>query len=301
MKTTDKTSDKNIQKRERTALTLRQCVNQIKISQKRNTIGVTKALLYNLNMYAGRQVNVEDMTEKFVENFTIYLLTKVKPSSAKTYLQKLHSIMEHAVELKYADNNPIPRAMNMIPRCESCPRSFLTVEEIHTMIVTPCENENVRLAFLFACFTGLRLSDIETLSWGDIQTIGGTPTIVKNQIKTGHVIRIPLNREALTFLEPKHVNMSIGNVFLLPSRTIIAKVLHKWATASGIEKHVTFHTSRHTFATLAITAGVEIYTVSKLCGHRSVRTTEIYTHIIDSTLREGVNRISKLLSHSASN
>ena len=297
---TDKTLCKNKKKRERAALTVRQYASQIKTSQKRNTIGVTKALLYNLDEYAGREVYVRDMTEEFVKNFTGYLLTKVKPSSVKTYMQKLHSIMEHAVELKDADKNPVSRAMNMIPRCESHPRSFLTVEEIRTMTATPCENENIRQAFLFACFTGLRLSDIETLSWSNIQTIGGTTTIVKIQIKTSHGIRIPLNREALTILEPQRTNMPADKVFTLPSRTMIAKVLHKWSAASGIEKHVTFHTSRHTFATLAITAGVEIYTVSKLCGHRSVRTTEIYSHIIDTTLKEGVNRISKLLSHSTS-
>ena len=298
MKTTDKTS--NNKNQERSEVTIRQYVNQIKTSQKRNTIGVTKALLYNLELFAGRDVLVKDMTEDFVKNFTGYLLTKVKPSSSKTYLHKLHSILEYATKQGYISKNPVSQAMNMIPRCESHPRSFLTVEEIRTMTATPCENEIIRKAFLFACFTGLRLSDIETLSWKNIQTISGTMTIVKNQIKTGYEIRIPLNQEALAFLEPQRFINSYDMVFPLPSRTAISKILHRWAAASGIEKNVTFHTSRHTFATLAITAGVEIYTVSKLCGHRSVRTTEIYTHIIDTTLRDGVNRISKLLSLSNS-
>lgn len=298
MKTTDKTSDKKHGGESK--LTLKQCAEQINSSQRKNTIGVTKALLFNLEVYAGREVSVEDMTEEFVRGFTSHLLTRVKPSSARTYLQKLHSMMERSIEQKYASNNPVSRVMNMIPRNGGYRRSFLTVDEIRTMSATHCDDENIKRAFLFACFTGLRLSDIETLTWSNIQPIEGTPTIVKFQIKTGHEIRIPLNQQALAVLEFQRQNMSADIVFTLPSRTIISKVLNKWATNSGIEKHVTFHTSRHTFATLAITAGVEIYTVSKLCGHRSVRTTEIYAHIIDSTLREGVNRIDKLLSHSGS-
>lgn len=155
----------------------------------------------------------------------------------------------------------------------------------------------IKRAFLFACFTGLRLSDIETLRWEHLQVVNGVSTIVKIQQKTRSEIRIPLNHEARSLLSRSRHREAL--VFDLPSRSTISACLREWTASAGIDKHLTFHVSRHTFATLLLTAGVEIYTVSKLCGHRDVHTTEIYAHIIDTTLHDGVNRVSTLLHKAA--
>ncbi|MBR5677159.1 MAG: tyrosine-type recombinase/integrase [Paludibacteraceae bacterium] len=283
--------------RNRESLTVRRFAELRQSSQRENTRGVTRALLHNLYIYTDHDIQIQEVTEPFVRKFTNHLLMRIRPGSVRTYIQKFHSIMEEVVREGYLPNNPVPVAVSLIPRYESDPRSFLTVDELNTLSSTNCKNEEVKRAFLFACFTGLRLSDIETLRWDNLHVVGGTQTIVKTQVKTGHEIRIPLNRDALSVLGKRNQGELTDKVFVLPSRTYISQILNRWALVSGIGKHITFHTSRHTFATLAITAGVEIYTVSKLCGHRSVRTTEIYTHIIDTTLREGVDKISKLLSH----
>lgn len=297
MKTMNKNTTMRNDSRNRESLTVRRFAELRQSSQRENTRGVTRALLHNLYIYTDHDIQIQEVTEPFVRKFTNHLLMRIRPGSVRTYIQKFHSIMEEVVREGYLPNNPVPVAVSLIPRYESDPRSFLTVDELNTLSSTNCKNEEVKRAFLFACFTGLRLSDIETLRWDNLHVVGGTQTIVKTQVKTGHEIRIPLNRDALSVLGKRNQGELTDKVFVLPSRTYISQILNRWALVSGIGKHITFHTSRHTFATLAITAGVEIYTVSKLCGHRSVRTTEIYTHIIDTTLREGVDKISKLLSH----
>ena len=297
MKTMNKNTTMRNDSRNRESLTVRRFAELRQSSQRENTRGVTRALLHNLYIYTDHDIQIQEVTEPFVRKFTNHLLMRIRPGSVRTYIQKFHSIMEEVVREGYLPNNPVPVAVSLIPRYESDQRSFLTVDELNTLSSTNCKNEEVKRAFLFACFTGLRLSDIETLRWDNLHVVGGTQTIVKTQVKTGHEIRIPLNRDALSVLGKRNQGELTDKVFVLPSRTYISQILNRWALVSGIGKHITFHTSRHTFATLAITAGVEIYTVSKLCGHRSVRTTEIYTHIIDTTLREGVDKISKLLSH----
>ena len=173
---------------------------------------------------------------------------------------------------------------------------YLTQNEVARLSATPCGHEETKRAFLFACQTGLRLSDIETLVWEDIADIEGKPTIVKVQVKTGREVSVPLNAVALSLLGERR---RVGKVFGLRSRSVIAADLQRWAQEAGVGKHLTFHVSRHTFATLSISAGVDIYVVSRLCGHTTVRTTEIYAHIIDKTLQHGVELLGNAMMGSS--
>ena len=292
MKTPKKNTSSNIEN----AVTVRYIAEHRQATHRDNTCAVTHALLCHLNTFAGYEVCLHDVSETFVRRFTSYLLGRVQPGSVRTYLHKLHAIMEDCLKQHLIQLNPVSSAVAFVPRRENSARSFLSANELNALLAAPCPHYEIRRAFIFACFTGLRLSDIETLCWNNIQTIAGIETIVKMQVKTSREIRIPLNKEALSILKSKNHVSSTDKVFLLPSRTSIAKSIRIWEKNAGLQKHISFHTSRHTFATLAITAGVDIYTVSKLCGHRSVHTTEIYLHIIDKTLQEGVDKISKFLS-----
>ena len=117
--------------------------------------------------------------------------------------------------------------------------------------------------------------------------------VKKIQVKTGKEVRVPINSKALQLLGPIGQE---GLVFDMMSRSVIASDLNQWAEDAGIGKHLTFHVSRHTFATLSIAAGVDIYVVSKLCGHSTVKTTEIYAHMIDKTLQQGVTKLSDAMN-----
>ena len=163
-------------------------------------------------------------------------------------------------------------------------REFLTLDEVRRLERTPYGNESVRRAFLFACCCGLRISDIAALRWRDISPNGGRWFVASVMKKTGATIALPLPQKALSWLPQR--GGADDTVFDLPRRTNI--FVQEWARLAGIDKHVSFHTSRHTFGTLMISAGVDLYTVSKIMGHADVRTTQIYVRIIDSKKIEAV-------------
>lgn len=269
---------------------------QRQVSHRENSQSICRTLLIHLHNFAGHEVRLLELTESFMRRFATHLLrnTSLQASSVRTYLQKLHAILEEAVRQRLLPYNPMPLIGTLVPHDVGPSRAFLTTTEILLLASTPCRHPSVRRAFLFACFTGLRLSDIETLRWEHLHTVAGVPTIVKLQKKTCTEIRIPLNREAQRLLDEER-HRDEGPVFCLPSRSTIATDLTLWSAEAALSKHLTFHVSRHTFATLLLTAGVGIYTVSRLCGHSNVRTTEIYAHIVDSSLQDSVARISKLI------
>lgn len=172
-------------------------------------------------------------------------------------------------------------------------REFLTIDEVRRLIRTECCNAEVKCAFLFACFCGLRISDVRALRWDDIREDGGRLSLTMRMKKTGESIYLPLVAEAARWLPARRGGQD-GNVFRLPVRPAVARALSLWAAAAGIRKHVTFHVSRHTFATLELTLGADLYTVSKLLGHSDVRTTEIYAKIIDRKKDEAVGLINNV-------
>jgi integrase len=250
-----------------------------------NTQGVNHALLCHLECFCCRPALLGDITEEFCADFAKFLSDRVSRGSVRTYLQKLHAVLEYAVAMRLLPSNPMPAVRLLMPGGRMVQRVYLTQDEVARLSRTRCRHEETKRAFLFACQTGLRLSDIETLVWEDVVDVDGAPTIVKTQVKTGREVCVPLNAVARGLLGERGTE---EKVFSLRSRSSIAADLAQWAHAAGIGKHVTFHVSRHTFATMAITAGVDIYVVSRLCGHSTVRTTEVYAHIVDKTLRRGV-------------
>lgn len=281
-------------KEQRRSTSLRLLAEKYWSGHRKNSQGVGNALLAHLEAFAGGEVGVEEVTERFCRRFASYLLRQVRPNSAKSYLQKLHALLEACMRQRMLESNPMPPVGYLVPRYTSPTRAYLTASEVLRLQACECPHRDTKLAFLFACFTGLRLSDIETLRWEHIREENGVPTVRKMQVKTRREIKVPLNCEALGILSQVG-RRERGRVFRLPSRTTIAHHLRRWAEMAGIGKHITFHVSRHSFATLALTAGVGIYTVSKLCGHCTIKTTEIYAHIVDSTLKNGVESISKLI------
>ena len=262
------------------------------------SIGVSNALTKHLEDYAGHPITVGELNEDFFFAFKDFLMQKptVSSSSARTYLQKLHAIVEECVQQNQLSYNPMPRISRLVPSQHTPQRTFLTTRELRKLAATPCRTPSVMQAFLLACYTGLRISDIETLQWGDLRRVNGTWMLQKSQVKTRNEVKVPLSREAQSLL--KEIGWkSGGEVFSLPSRVTINAELRRWALAAGVEKHLSFHVARHTFATMLINANVGIMTVSKLCGHTRVATTEIYTHLVDSTLCDGIERMSKALKH----
>ena len=167
-------------------------------------------------------------------------------------------------------------------------REFLTLEEVRQLAATPCDTPDLKNASLFSRLTGLRISDILALNWSNIvkATNGGWCLRIKTE-KTDTEATLPLSQEAYELCGKP----GTGLVFKNLKRHYTQKPLQDWLKDASITKHFTFHCFRHTFATLQVNEGTDIYTVSHLLTHANIGTTQIYADIVDKSKRDAVERI----------
>jgi len=176
-------------------------------------------------------------------------------------------------------------------------REYLTIEEVRMLMETPCSNEQVKRAFLLSCFVGLRLSDVRGLTWGKVMNApdGKTQYVHVWMEKTQKPINVPLSQEALKYMEKKE--NPDEPIFSLPSSdATINYHIQKWVKSANINKKISFHCSRHTFATMMLTLGADLYTVSKLLGHANITTTQIYGKIIDKKKTEAISLVDQVFN-----
>ena len=169
-------------------------------------------------------------------------------------------------------------------------REYLTIDELNTLAATPCDRPIMKRASLFSALTGMRHSDIQKLKWKEIIKDGEHYRILFTQQKTKGVQYMPISDQAYKLCgergEPDRL------VFEgLQDPSWINKPLERWIKAAGITKHITFHCFRHTYATLQLTNGTDIYTVSKMLGHTKVTTTQIYAKIVDEKKEQAADTI----------
>lgn len=242
---------------------------------------------------------IADMTPEIANGYREYLLTtksirnKIKPklniNSALSYFDGFRAILNQAYKdkvLTYNVNDFVDHGHK-----EETQREFLTTEEVIKLYETPCEDDVLKRACLFSCLTGIRYSDIEKLVWSEIQlTDTNEPFIRFRQKKTGGLERMPISIEALELCG--NSGESTDKVFkdLIYSNT--QTYMKVWLVLAGITRHITFHCFRHTYATLQLEADTDIYTVSKMLGHRELKTTQIYAHLLDKKKRDTTTKIS---------
>lgn len=291
-----------IKKAADTDLTLISWMEQLRDAAKtKKTAKAMEAAAQHVRKYKPN-VKLAHVDKAFVLGFISYLEKCIskwgKPIANNTrvcYLRNLTTAIRAAMRRGLITGDPLAGiAASERPHIKDTGRDYLTVEEVKAMADGYCGNEQVKRAFMFACFCGLRLSDIRNLTWGQISTEGQTWHADVTMQKTGGRIILPLSQEAVKWLPTRAGAMDYENVFDLPYPSNVERSVDKWAQGCGIKKHVTFHVSRHTFATLSLTAGADLYTTSKLLGHTNVSTTQIYAKIIDSKKDEAVNAVSSL-------
>lgn len=218
----------------------------------------------------------------------------LKETSQNTYLRRFSALMSEAVRADLIEANPLtkidPRDR---PKEKPKEREFLTPEEVQSLIDTPERNEATRTAFLLACFCGLRVSDLRALTWANVRTEAGRTVLHLRMQKTQREIILPLSPEACRWLRPRaKYERDTDPVFYLCDKVVTYRHLRRWAKAAGIKKTVTWHTARHTFATMLITFGADLYTVSKLLGHSDIKTTQIYARLVDEKKAAAVDLMS---------
>ena len=275
-----------------------------------------RSAVKRMTAYKGKNITFNHIDKEFLIGFIEYLNSdirdfdkeskdkkrKPKPLS-EVYKEALFARIMVALNKAERDGiivkNPgkdIDRKLK--PHAEQKRRCYLTLDEIQKIIDTEYKPDNdIKPAFLFCCFSGLRYSDVQKLTWGEITVSPeGYAQIETNMQKTGKDITIPLSDNALKWLPEKSDQPSASRIFYkLPDQVTNADVrLRTIIKKAGITKHVTFHVARHTFATLTLTYGADLYTVSKLLGHSNIRTTQIYAEVVDESKRKAVNLIPKL-------
>lgn len=265
--------------------------------ERRDKKGISqiKSVSHILKDYAGERFTLDRVDITFCQGYIDYMLTSYRPkgkpiaaSTRNTYYQIFNGALNAAVRAKRILRNPFNEMdKSEKPKMPESVRSYMTIEEVRALIATPMENEKVKSAYLFSCFCGLRISDILRLKWKDIFVDNGQYRLSVAMQKTKEPIYLPLSNEALRWMPERGDKTADEHVFELP--TTVNQLIKPWAKAAGISKRFTFHTARHTFATMLLTLGADLYTVSKLLGHTSVKMTQVYAKIINKKKDDAVN------------
>jgi integrase len=256
------------------------------------------AALKYLESFSGGTLKFANLNEMVLEDFKEYLLTTKSNRSDKTTLSVNSAVsyfnkIKAALKQAYKDGSlTIDLNKRIEPiKAEETRREYLTLEELNKLVKTPCNNDLLKRSALFSALTGLRFSDIQKLTWGEVGYINGQGYFLNfSQKKTKGVETLPISEQAYNLLgEPKTPTEKVFDG--LTYSAYQNKHLFQWIGAAGITKDITFHCFRHTYATLQLFNGTDIYTVSKMLGHKDLKTTQVYAKIVDKAKREATNRI----------
>lgn len=207
---------------------------------------------------------------------------KMAKSTVFCYMVYVRAALNKAVRDNLITSNPFKGITKRTVSVREHKREYLTVEEIKRLMATPCHREDIKAAFLFSCFTGLRFSDIENLRWKDIVRTATHWQVEIVQYKTGIELYLPLNMNARKWLPEQDADASSDDKLFPRLTRYYGQTLRTWMKKAGIDKEVSFHVARHSYATLCLTAGVDIYTTSQLMGHTTIRHTQRYARIINT-------------------
>ncbi len=262
-----------------------------------------------LKLFRGDYIAFRDVDKGFLSEFTDYLRQMPKASkygvlktggrlsnnSVVSYYGTLRTVINRAYKEGIITVNPTKEFdFASKVRQEPSRREYLTIDELKTLINTECRHEIVKRAFLFSCLCGLRVSDIRKLKWCDLQRSDGRVRIEITMQKTKEPLYLPISDEALKWLPERGEAGDSDFIFPLTHEGTVNDTLQHWAKVAGITKHISFHVARHTHATMMLTLGADLYTVSKLLGHKNIATTQIYAKIVDKKKEEAIGLIPNL-------
>lgn len=259
--------------------------------------GNWESMIKHFERFAPAKINFSDVDKKLVSDFKNYLDketttksdTGLSQNSKYSYFNKFKAALKEAVKDGIMTHNP-SEAVEGFKQGET-ERGFLTLAELQSISKQECEIPQLKKAFLFSCVTGLRWSDIQKLTWAEVQHSAEMGYYIRfRQQKTKGVETLPISEQAFEMLGERQKQEDIVFKGLKYSAWHNLK-LQQWIMKAGISKTITFHCARHTYATLQLTLGTDIYTVSKLLGHRELRTTQIYAKVIDDRKIEAANKI----------
>lgn len=268
------------------------CEYTRRISDEKGKQSQFYKLLPYLEKYGDRKLISCD--SHWFQNFQSYMEkdTGLSPATAERYTCRLREVFKLAVRDNILLSDPSDGIKHI--RVPESTRPHLVEDEIRALVATelPYENgDELKRAFLFATFTGLRFSDIQTLTWGDIDL--SQKQVAKRMVKTKTVVYVPLTSDAIYMLGELALHKSDEPVFPYVAQADAStnRRLKKWGVLAGLEKPITWHVARHTLATQLIESGADLYTVQRTLGHSKSTTTEVYAKVSDRKKREAMENL----------
>lgn len=254
-------------------------------------LALLKLYTENKPMYFG------DIDLNLIEDYKDYLINApqggskggiISRNTASTYFSIFKAALHQAFIDGFLTIDLAAKSKNIY--YEESQREYLTLEELNKLASTPCDSPILKRAALFSALTGLRHSDIKQLKWKDLVKDQEHYRILFTQQKTKGVEYMPISDQAYQLCGERGDSDRL--IFEgLQDPSWISRPVARWVEAAGITKHITFHCFRHTYATLQLTSGTDIYTVSKMLGHKKVTTTQIYAKIVDEKKEAAANAI----------
>jgi len=227
-------------------------------------------------------------TELLVSDFVEYLVANSKGSGAATAYGRFRKIVKRAHKEGVLKNNPCDGVKSPTKQTEIV-KDVLSPEEITTLIKTHYRGENpeIRRAFILSLFCGIRFCDVKELRYTNIDYSNAVLTFEQSKTKAHSKhsrVTIPLREDVLRIIgRPEDYGKTREDlIFAIPSHTMCLKSLRSWTKCAGIQKHITWHCGRHSFATNILTGGANIRVVADLLGHSGLAYVQTYTRAIDA-------------------
>lgn len=260
--------------------------NQKKRPQYQGALKHLKEFLKN------KSIRFSELNPRFFEKFRDYLLTQMSNNTALVYLDVLRAALNIAIKDKIIKINPMG---DVRLKEEQTEIEFLNDAEINEILKLDTKHKDVKNGFLFSCFTGLRLSDMMSLTYDRIKD----GNVYFRQQKTNKWEFLPLSTDAQMIIdEQKKEYPNSEKVFNINSKTNLQKKLKLILADAGIKKSIHYHCSRHSFALRLLNNGVGIYQVSKLLGHSDVKITQVYLKFVPEEKKREIDKLPSLMKPS---
>lgn len=278
--------------------------SMVGVSRSRSSYYKYRCVYKHLEMFIAERHNAADwpfyrIDRRFIADFHAYIGSskRFKHNTVWVYMIALKHIMMLARSRGYLRSDIF---LNYRLHSEFVPRNYLSLDELRQLVATDIENDSLRLVrdlFVFSCYTGLSYIDIRNLRFDNLQSIDNEIWINTSRCKTGTEVGVRLFDIPLAIIARWSSLERDGKIFRVPSNGYCNNCLREIMIIAGIERKVTFHTGRHTFATsVTLGQGVRIETISKLLGHKNIRTTQIYASVTHSSVRSEMNRLQKRIT-----
>lgn len=249
-----------------------------------------KPMFHVLKYYINEKDKVAQINKQYERLFYEKIIeTELSDSSIKQYITLFRAVRNKAIDMDAID---VYKSPSFKVKITSKEKQYLTIEELKQIanLELTGNKEIMRNAFCFSALTGLRISDLRTIKWENIREEDGYIRIVFRQTKTKSREYLDISDNAFRFLGERGEGLIFPN-HLYSSWTYLNQIME----IAGIEKHISFHCARHTFAIMMLSMGVDIYTLSKLLGHSDISVTQVYARILDKGKRSAIDLIPKIL------